>query len=64
VGGGLRRSDEAANFHLFVLATSALMLSTSSVAYATASPQGEALISFCQPLPEQITVKVRQNASP
>jgi len=42
VGGGLRRSDKVASFNHSNLMKSKLGFSTSSVAYATASPQGEA----------------------
>jgi len=44
VGGGLRRSDEVAKFYRIYLVKSDLTFSASSVAYAPASPQGEALI--------------------
>ena len=42
VGGGLRRSDEVVRFYLLVSTPLGSNFSTSSVAYAPASPQGEA----------------------
>jgi len=47
VGGGLRRSDEVANFYRSNLIKSDLNFSTSSPSYDGASPQGEALIGLC-----------------
>jgi len=49
VGGGLRRSDEVVNSHRIKFIKSDSNLYTSSVAYATASPQGEALVNFFLP---------------
>ena len=45
----MRRSDEVVNSHRIKFIKSDSNLYTSSVAYATASPQGEALVNFFLP---------------